>query len=128
MNTKERLAAYLTMVEENDREIARYEELEKRGNTSEEELKEIKRQIITRTNKEIAEKAYIKQAILRLPSSAQRQIMKYRYIDRLDWNTVIKIMYHSEVDFDINFDKYKRKVFKFHKKAINNMDKMKSVQ
>ena len=128
MNTKERLAAYLTMVEENDREIARYEELEKRGNTSTEELKEIKRQIINRTNKEIAEKTYIKQAILQLPSSAQRQIMKYRYIDRLDWNTVIRIMYHSESDYDINFDKYKRKVFKFHKRAIKNIDNLKSVQ
>lgn len=128
MNTKERLAAYLEMVEENDREIARYEELEKSGNTSAEKLNEIKQQIISRTNKEVAEKKYIKQAILGLTSPAQRQIMTYRYTDRLDWNTVIKIMFHSESDYELNFDKYKRKVFKFHKRAIKNIDNMKSVQ
>lgn len=128
MNTKERLAAYLEMVEENDREIARYEELEKSGNTSAEKLNEIKQQIINRTNNEVAEKKYIKQAISGLTSPAQRQIMTYRYIDRLDWNTVIKIMFHSESDYELNFDKYKRKVFKFHKRAIKNIDNMKSVQ
>ena len=138
MNTKERLAAYLEMVEENDREIARDEELEKSGNTSvndinfdefmDEKLNEIKQQIISRTNNEVAEKKYIKQAISGLTSPAQRQIMTYRYIDRLDWNTVIKIMFHSESDYELNFDKYKRKVFKFHKRAIKNIDNMKSVQ
>lgn len=128
MNTKERLAAYLEIVKENDREIARYEELEKSGNTSAEKLNEIKQQIIDRTNKEIDEKKYIKQAISELTSPAQRQIMTYRYIDRLDWNTVIKIMFHSESDYEYNFDKYRRKVFKFHRRAINKMDKKKSVQ
>lgn len=128
MNTKERLAAYLKIVEENDREIARYEELEKGGNTYADKLNEIKQQIINRTNKEIAEKDYIKKSIAQLTSSSQRQIMTYRYIDRLDWNTVIKIMFHAENDYELNFDKYKRKVFKFHSRAIKNIDKMKSMQ
>lgn len=128
MNTKERLAAYLEIAEENDREIERYEELEKRGNISADKLNEIKQQIINNTNKEVAEKAYIKKTIAQLSSPAQRQIMTYRYIDRLDWNTVIKIMYHSESDYELNFDKYKRKVFKFHKRAIKNINGMKSMQ
>lgn len=126
-STKERLTAYLDIVEENDLEIARYEELERCGNTSAEKLGEIKNLIIERTNKEMTEKEYIKQSISKLTSLAQRQIMTYRYLDRLDWNTVIKIMFHTKPDYDVNFEKYKRKVFKYHSRAIKNIDNMKSL-
>lgn len=121
---KEQLTAYLDIVEENDREIARYEELESSGKATAEKLNEIKQQIISRTNAEVKEKAVIKSEISRLQSTVQRQVMTFRYIDRLDWNTVTKIMYHSVADYDINIDKYKRKVFKIHSKAIMNIDKL----
>lgn len=121
---KEQLTAYLDIVEENDREIARYEELESSGKATAEKLNEIKQEIISRTNAEVKEKAIIKSEISRLQLTVQRQVMTYRYIDRLDWNTVTKIMYHGAADYDINIDKYKRKVFKIHSKAIMNIDKL----
>lgn len=127
-SVKKRLIGYLEIVAHNDREIARYEELDAIGTTEPEKLKEIKDNIIESTNKEIAEKEYIKELISKLPSLAQQQLLTYRYIDRLDWNVVVKIMFHTAEDFEINFDKYKRKVFKLHNKAIKKLDELESKQ
>lgn len=114
---KTRLLDYLDLIESNDREIARYEELENNGATKE-DLDIIKAEIIASTEKEVAEKENIKNAISRLPSSIQQQLMTYRYIDRLDWSVVIKILYHTKDDYNDNWEKYKRKAFKVHNRAI----------
>lgn len=124
---KTRLLDYLDLIESNDREIARYEELENNGATKE-DLDIIKAEIIASTEKEVAEKEYIKNAISRLPSSIQQQLMTYRYIDRLDWNVVTKILFHTKDDYDINIEKYKRKTFKLHNKAIKHLDNQESMQ
>ena len=126
-SVKERLKHYLEIIEENNLEIARYEELEKSGVTSPEKLKAIEAQIIARTNFEIEEKEYIKNTISALRSMPQRKVMSYRYLDCLPWNTITKIMYQHREDFETDFEKYKRKVFKLHKRALSNIESTQSM-
>lgn len=124
---KQRLADYLELVESNDREIARYEVLEA-NNTAVEILAVVKENIIKSTNDEIEEKKCIEKAIASIPSTVQKQLMTYRYIDKLSWHVVTKILFCSQPDYNSNPDKYKRKTFRLHTRAIEYLERTKSMQ
>lgn len=124
---KQQLADYLELVESNDREIARYEALEA-NNTVDEILAVVKENIIKSTNDEIEQKKQIEKAIASIPSTAQKQLMTYRYIDKLPWRVITKILFCSQSDYNNNPDKYKRKTFRLHTRAIEYLERTKSMQ
>lgn len=124
---KQQLADYLELVESNDREIARYEALEA-NNTADEILAVVKENIIKSTNNEIEQKKQIEKAIASISSTAQKQLMTYRYIDRLPWRVITKILFCSQSDYNNNPDKYKRKTFRLHTRAIEYLEKTKPMQ
>ena len=45
-----------------------------------------------------------------------------RYIDIKEWNDIVKFIYSDKKDLDYNFEKYKKRVYRAHKKAFEHLE------
>lgn len=54
----------------------------------------------------------------------ERSIIEMRYFDMEDWETVIKLLYGRNSDFEEVYDNYKQRVFRHHKTAVSKMNRL----
>lgn len=54
----------------------------------------------------------------RLPSPDQQTVLQMKYIDRRHWWSICAALYSSEPDYDDNPEKYLKRAFKVHGRAL----------
>ena len=70
------------------------------------------------------ERLFIISLVARLSKPEYKAVVLLRYIDLKGWNEVIIDLFGDNADFDINYDNYKQRMFRHHKKALSEMDQM----
>lgn len=90
--------------------ISRKEEIEKNIRDLMQQ-REKKRQIINRL-------------IARLSKPELKIVLQLRYINLKEWNEVIFDMYGEKEDYEMKLDNYRQRVFRYHKQAITEIEKM----
>lgn len=59
----------------------------------------------------------------KLDDAQQRQVVRLRYIDCLEWSEVRYLMFGKKRDFYDEEEKYSRRTFRIHKKALEKLGK-----
>ena len=57
-----------------------------------------------------------------LKNPVEAAVLFARYIDIKEWNEIVKFMYSDKKDLDYNFEKYKKRVYRAHKKAFEHLE------
>lgn len=70
------------------------------------------------------EEAYIESYLNMLTLPKQKQVIRLRYINHLEWSDVLKIMFGKKSDFYLKEDTYKRRMFGIRRAAIDSLYKM----
>lgn len=66
----------------------------------------------------------INSLIAQLRKPELKIVMQLRYIDLREWSEVIFFMYGGNEDYPLKLDNYKQRVFRYHKQAITEIEKM----
>lgn len=51
-------------------------------------------------------------------------VLQLRYIDLREWSEVVFDMYGEKEDYTLKIDNYRQRVFRYHKQAITEIEKM----
>lgn len=73
-------------------------------------------------NKTARERIKAERIIRSLKNPVEAAVLFARYIDIKEWNEIVKFMYSDKKDLDYNFEKYKKRVYRAHKKAFEHLD------
>lgn len=57
-----------------------------------------------------------------LKNPVEAAVLFARYIDIKEWNEIVKFIYSDKRDLDYNFEKYKKRVYRAHKKAFEHLE------
>ena len=57
-----------------------------------------------------------------LKNPVEAAVLFARYIDIKEWNDIVKFIYSDKKDLDYNFEKYKKRVYRAHKKAFEHLE------
>lgn len=116
---------YLELFDLNEKDLKEYELLEKynHNGSQTQRIKELDKKIRDNTILESELLNDIKNHFSILKSPMQKQVMQYRYIERFKWSDVCYILFSSCNDYEIEKDKYMLKLFRYHKRAIDYIDK-----
>lgn len=60
-----------------------------------------------------------------LKNPVEAAVLFARYIDIKEWNDIVKFIYSDKKDLDYNFEKYKKRVYRAHKKAFEHLEERK---
>lgn len=71
--------------------------------------------------KQSEKRKLIESILARLQRSDERAVIRIRYIDRENWNTVSELLFGSREDYEGKEDTYLRRVHKVHGAALQNM-------
>lgn len=66
----------------------------------------------------------IMEALEQLKKGEEREVIQRRYIDGESWKMIASAIYGEEPDFDSNFKKYQKRLFKIHGRACHNLDRI----
>jgi len=82
---------------------------------------ELEAQLVERFEKAKETRAQI-EAVLRYVKKADcRMVIRFRYIDRMGWDEITETLFITEPELLEKFDSYKRRVFGYHRKALEEM-------
>jgi hypothetical protein len=76
--------------------------------------------IAERLNKAVAMQIEIERALDSLEPS-ERELMRYRYVDGLNWNRVTEKLYSDKEDFIDRFESYQRTVYRQHGRVLGKL-------
>ena len=68
------------------------------------------------------ERVRAERIIRSLKNPVEAAVLFARYIDIKEWNEIVKFMYSDKKDLDYNFEKYKKRVYRAHKKAFEHLE------
>lgn len=86
-------------------------------------LDEMQRRLKALIAKEAAQYEKITAALQRLDPD-EDLLLSLRYIDRKHWNDITEELFGYEEDYDINFDRYQKRAFRVHGKALQDLEKV----
>lgn len=73
-------------------------------------------------SKTARERVRAERIIRSLKNPVEAAVLFARYIDIKEWNEIVKFMYSDKKDLDYNFEKYKKRVYRAHKKAFEHLE------
>lgn len=73
-------------------------------------------------SKTARERVRAERIIRSLKNPVEAAVLFARYIDIKEWNEIVKFMYSDKKDIDYNFEKYKKRVYRAHKKAFEHLE------
>lgn len=73
-------------------------------------------------SKSARERVRAERIIRSLKNPVEAAVLFARYIDIKEWNEIVKFMYSDKKDIDYNFEKYKKRVYRAHKKAFEHLE------
>lgn len=73
-------------------------------------------------SKAARERVRAERIIRSLKNPVEAAVLFARYIDIKEWNEIVKFMYSDKKDLDYNFEKYKKRVYRAHKKAFEHLE------
>ncbi|MEZ3438039.1 MAG: DUF1492 domain-containing protein [Oscillospiraceae bacterium] len=71
-----------------------------------------------------AERTEIEEIIDKLEISDEKAVIRMRYLDSADWDSVLSMLFGGREDFLSKEDSYKRRMYKLHGSALLNMGKI----
>lgn len=76
-------------------------------------------------DKKVAEEEdYIEHYLNMLTLPKQKQVIRLRYLNSMEWNDVLKVMFGKKADFYLKEDTYRRRMFGIRRDAIDSLHKM----
>ncbi|MBQ4447408.1 MAG: hypothetical protein II897_03850 [Clostridia bacterium] len=87
-------------------------------------IEDLKSEIQSLIEEQKAERKQLEYLVSRLRNSGERALIRARYIDHEEWEDVQFALYGDEADYEENHDTYKQRMFKWHKRAIDNLSKL----
>ena len=73
-------------------------------------------------SKTARERVRAERIIRSLKNPVEAAVLFARYIDIKEWNEIVKFMYSDKKDLVYNFEKYKKRVYRAHKKAFEHLE------
>ncbi len=73
-------------------------------------------------SKTARERVRAERIIRSLKNPVEAAVLFARYIDIKEWNEIVKFMYSDKKDLDYNLEKYKKRVYRAHKKAFEHLE------
>ena len=73
-------------------------------------------------SKTARERVRAERIIRSLKNQVEAAVLFARYIDIKEWNEIVKFIYSDKKDLDYNFEKYKKRVYRAHKKAFEHLE------
>lgn len=85
-------------------------------------ISELKAEIKELMERRDAERKALDALICRLQKPDKRLVLRLRYLDAEEWESVLYIMFGEKEDFSEKYDSYKQRVFRYHKAALRELE------
>lgn len=85
-------------------------------------ISELKTEIKELMERRDAERKVLDALICRLHNPDKRLVLRLRYFDAEEWESVFYIMFGGNEDFSEKYDSYKQRVFRYHKAALRELE------
>lgn len=140
---KERLRRYSEMQRDIDNQIERLERMEAameapaspqltgmpRGGSGTpdrigrmvERREQLQAEVTAAIEREREEHGALEELIRELRDPDERAVLRARYFDRMGWGEIAEMLFSAEDDYEVEFDKYQKRIFRIHGNALFNM-------
>ena len=85
---------------------------------------DLETEIMQLIEKRDEERRFIESVVKQLEKPDERAVIRLKYIDGVDWNEIIMLLYGHSDDFDLNTDRYKQRVYRLHRTAIEKLSEI----
>ncbi len=140
---KQKLESFVLLQQKIDNQIERLDQLQKnmgspsspnsgsKGETSSDGISKIERQIERKEEldhkiqeqieNETRCRTELEQLTEQLENPDEQLVLEMRYLDRQSWRTICYALYNKQDDYQINEEKYLKRVFKIHGSALQTL-------